>query len=148
MACSTLGDLQPAFLQSLQNFLDTGGPRLGPYISNACSIERLFCQLCGQDLVHKQYDFGSWIEANRLAMAHTDLMLVDPNNIPSSQPPSPVAQAPAPPPASPVKMVYDHYRLFPAPGVCFIVPITDPAWLQYKNALFTPRFDKSWGRIG
>ena len=145
-----LTDLQPAFLQNLQNALIGRGPFVGAYISDACSIETLFWELRGHDLVHQQYDFRTWLQANQLAIAHTDLLFPGTgNNTPAapSQPASPVAQTPVPQPAAPVREVFDRYRLFPAPGVCFIVPITDPAWLKYKNALFTPRFDQTWAAL-
>jgi hypothetical protein len=141
-----LVEMQPPYLRAFRLCISANSANTGAFVADLCSIETIFWKLRGHDLVHQQYDFSTWLEGNRLAMAHTALMFGAP---PAASPTPPVvSQVPAAAPTTPAKEVFDRYRLFPAPGVCFAIPMSSPDWLRYKNALFTPRFDpQGWAAL-
>ncbi len=142
-----LYNLEPAYLENLKSSIKAAYNRLTLQCSicDATSIEALFWILRGHDLIHQQYDFTFWKEANSIAMAHADEVFCGSGDaLPAAfAPPPPVARAQVPP-TLPTKQIIDRFSLLVAPGVLFNVPITDPSWFRYKASLLTPRFDKSW----
>jgi hypothetical protein len=142
-----LYNLGPAYLENLKNNIKAAYHRdtLQSYICDATSIEALFWILHGHDLIHQQYDFTYWKEANSLAMVHADEVFCGSGDaLPAAFAlPPPVAPAPISP-AIPPKQVIDRFSLLVARGALFNIPITDPLWFRYKASLLTPRFDQSW----
>jgi hypothetical protein len=122
-------------------------------INDVCSAEYLFAHLQKHDLVHQQYDFSHWQQAHLIAMQHADEVFCGTGELPPGiiqppPPPLPIVQAPAPQPTPPGKEVVERYPLYVTGAIRFTIPITDPAWVYYRNALFTPRFDaQSWNAI-